>query len=179
MSKYVYFIRPVGQPQGNTKIGCSDAPENRLSTLMAWSPVPLEIVHTVEGDFDLEARIHGRFMAWHSHREWFYWSQDLENFICQLRAGVPVENATDWAGYGKVKKPRAGWTKEHSERRSYHTRVYHTNKKIRIQTGQAYNVPPEVERILARWSGAGRTTPTRPTDSEFAALDAFIARKPA
>ena len=82
----VYFIRPVGA-EGPVKIGCSFAPEGRLSSLMTWSPFPLEIVASVAGDLNLERRFHHRFAHLYSHREWFRAAPELSATIAAIQAG--------------------------------------------------------------------------------------------
>ena len=53
----VYFVRPVGM-RGPIKIGCSKLPENRIKSLMVWSPFELEIAVAIPGNFKLEKAIH-------------------------------------------------------------------------------------------------------------------------
>lgn len=60
MSRFVYFVRPIGQ-EGPVKIGCSEFPVNRMLALMTWAPVPLEIAFLFPGNFDLERRINCAF----------------------------------------------------------------------------------------------------------------------
>lgn len=83
----VYFVRRA-DGVGPVKIGCSEHPEGRLSTLMTWSPYPLAIVATIPGDEKLERRFHALFADSHSHREWFLPSQELEAVLTAIRAGV-------------------------------------------------------------------------------------------
>lgn len=91
----VYFIRPIGM-QGPIKIGCSISPDGRRTALDNWSPFPLEIVAQIEGDFELEHRFHAHFQAHHERREWFTWSQDIEDAITAINAGVfDVETLPD------------------------------------------------------------------------------------
>lgn len=54
-ASFVYFVKPVGQ-DGPVKIGFSETPIDRLSTLMTWSPIPLEIAIAIPGDRELEGR---------------------------------------------------------------------------------------------------------------------------
>lgn len=59
--KSIYFIRPVGQ-RGPIKIGCSYLPLDRLRGLCQWSPLPLEVVATCDGQHHgVERRLHLMF----------------------------------------------------------------------------------------------------------------------
>src|SRR3546814_7865437 len=78
--KRVYFIRPIGQA-GPVKIGCSVGPNKRRHELETWSPVPLEIVAEIDGGFVIERRFHAKFHDTHERREWFTWSQGLDDTI--------------------------------------------------------------------------------------------------
>ncbi|MED5538666.1 MAG: GIY-YIG nuclease family protein [Pseudomonadota bacterium] len=83
----VYFIRPVGM-DGPIKIGCSNLPDKRLKAMSYWSPVPLEILATINGDEKLEQRFHAAFESDRSHGEWFAASAELLAAIEQIKAGV-------------------------------------------------------------------------------------------
>lgn len=83
---YVYFARFVGG-FGPVKIGCTGWPEFRLAGLMQWSPYPLEISATIPGNEALEWRFHAKFVAQHSHREWFHPSKELDDVIAQVKRG--------------------------------------------------------------------------------------------
>src|SRR3546814_4337127 len=85
--KRVYFIRPIGQA-GPVKIGCSVGPNKRRHELETWSPVPLEIVAEIDGGFDIERRFHAKFQDTHERREWFTWSQGLDDTITAINAGA-------------------------------------------------------------------------------------------
>lgn len=87
--KRVYFLRPVGLP-GPVKIGCSIAPEGRLATIAAWSPIRLEIVAIVDGGHELEVALHKRFAHLALHGEWFGVDADLQAVIDQAIAGEPI-----------------------------------------------------------------------------------------
>lgn len=75
----IYFIRPVGQ-DGPIKVGYSNHIERRLAEIGKWSPVPLEIVATLEvpdsgslyaAPARLERRFHLRYSEYRLHHEWF------------------------------------------------------------------------------------------------------------
>lgn len=81
----VYFIKPIGF-EGPIKIGVSLAPEQRADQLACWSPFPLEIVATINGDLKIERRFHGRFADDHLGHEWFKTTPDLLAVIAEIQA---------------------------------------------------------------------------------------------
>src|SRR3546814_2529964 len=85
--RFVYFIKPVGMG-GPVKIGCSYSPDARRNTLDTWSPFALEVVATIKGDEEMERRFHAKFQDTHERREWFTWSQGLEDTKAAIRAGT-------------------------------------------------------------------------------------------
>lgn len=84
---HVYFLRPIGV-DGPIKIGCSMWPEERLTTIASWSPIPLELAARLPGNMKLEGRFHARFAEYHSHGEWFRACPDLLSAIERIRAGT-------------------------------------------------------------------------------------------
>jgi hypothetical protein len=88
VKRRVYFIRPIGMPQGPVKIGCSCWPDGRRQTLAAWAPYPLEIIAEIDGSLQIERRFHAKFADQHSHREWFTWSPELQTVIDSVAAGT-------------------------------------------------------------------------------------------
>lgn len=84
--RFVYFLRPVGQ-RGPVKIGTSSDPIGRLASCMRWSPVPLEVIATIPGGFDLEVRFHTLFQDDHSHGEWFHGSERMEQVVAAINSG--------------------------------------------------------------------------------------------
>jgi len=124
MTSLVYFMKPIGQP-GPIKIGHSKHTEGRLTTMMAWSPVRLEIIATVAGSYELEKRLHESFAYAHSHGEWFHAVDELVNGINALALGTPIEQAFDiQRKTGSIRKnqPRimARFTPQYRQRLSYH-----------------------------------------------------------
>lgn len=87
--KRVYILRPVGLP-GPVKIGCSKAPEARLATIAAWSPIRLEIVAIINGGHELEVALHKRFARLALHGEWFGVDAELQAVIDKAAAGEPI-----------------------------------------------------------------------------------------
>lgn len=83
----VYFIRPIGM-DGPVKIGCSISPTGRRETLETWSPYPLEIIAEIAGDFLIERRFHAHFADTYQRREWFGWSERIEQVVAAINAGT-------------------------------------------------------------------------------------------
>lgn len=80
----VYFIQSVAG--GPIKIGCSDAPEARLSQLQTGSPFKLEIVGVVpDGGRKLEGELHKKFAGSRSHGEWFFPTPELVTYVAPWR----------------------------------------------------------------------------------------------
>ena len=85
--KQVYFIKPIGMA-GPVKIGGSCHPDKRVGSLADWSPFPLEVIATIEGDYVTERRFHALFEAFHYHREWFHGHADIFAAVAQINAGA-------------------------------------------------------------------------------------------
>lgn len=64
----VYFIRG---DVGGIKIGASHDPQGRLVDFQRCSPIPIALVATAPGGYDLEREYHKRFAAHRLHGEWF------------------------------------------------------------------------------------------------------------
>ena len=84
--KLVYFMRPEGF-DGPVKIGCTKDLPGRLRSAACWSPFPLEVIATIEGDYDLEHRFHALFAADHDRLEWFRWSNEMSAVVAAINAG--------------------------------------------------------------------------------------------
>lgn len=82
--RYVYFLAPVGG--GLIKIGCAKEPRVRLRGMIAWSPVPLEILTCAPGNFFDERKLHSMFFEHHSHSEWFRPCPELLALIARIKA---------------------------------------------------------------------------------------------
>ena len=131
MTGFVYFIRPVGA-EGPIKIGFSQSPVNRLSTLMAWSPFPLEIITAFEGCLSVETAIHNRFGHLHSHKEWFAVNHELLDFIEKIKGGTDWRKATDFKIYSPIKRNPVGRAAANQAQRevfSLQQRVWWARKK--------------------------------------------------
>lgn len=76
---YIYFI---GSPcQNLVKIGLSNNPKSRLSSIKSGSSVPLKLIAFGEGDKHDERKLHNVFLEYHSHLEWFHFSGRLAELI--------------------------------------------------------------------------------------------------
>lgn len=69
--KRIYFIKPIGLP-GPIKIGASVNFYGRLDQINLWSPIPLELIGTIEGQHEDELFLHQSLFDSHSHGEWFF-----------------------------------------------------------------------------------------------------------
>jgi hypothetical protein len=175
--RHVYFLRPVGQP-GPVKIGCSEAPKERLQTFMTWSPFPLEIAAFTPGWRSEESCLQSMFAADHSHGEWFHASERLTALIEAVAEGVPLDNLLDrsvarvnFANY--VVRANPEWRRW----KSYAVRMTYAFRRLRTD-GAEYDEPDRAAEILDRWQGwDGRVlgAPTAPSAEEIAYLDAVLA----
>lgn len=69
MEDLVYVI---GTPQSQiAKVGVSNTPARRLRQIQSMSPLPLQILWTCTGGYDLERRLHAYLRPYRSHGEWF------------------------------------------------------------------------------------------------------------
>lgn len=172
---YVYFIRPVGA-EGPVKIGCSQCPLERLSGLMDWSPVPLEVVATIPGYFDLERNIQECFLDQRSHREWFHASARLTELMEALRGGAKISDVLDL----NDRRGRIGNGRVYTDAHRLYLSYVHRLSKIgsrRCYANYHVSQPEDVRKIISRWSGWGQR-PRRqqvPTPEEFARLDEVLA----
>ncbi|WP_158809640.1 GIY-YIG nuclease family protein [Beijerinckia sp. L45] len=108
-TRSIYLIKPVGM-DGPIKIGCSHLPPKRLSELMHWSPVALEIVASFAGSTALEANLHSCLARSHSHKEWFFATNEVRQFIANILAGEPAEVAIDLGDKKGAPQRRSQWT---------------------------------------------------------------------
>ena len=174
--RYVYFIKPVGM-DGPIKIGCSRVPVERLASLETWSPVPLELIVTLPGDFKLERNIHDCFADAHSHREWFKATPKLVAAISALRAGRPLAQAIDLSvRVGSINGNRkgqggAGWSETTRRYMSLLHRMRFAVKRAKEATGRdAYLLPPDLSDLFNELRG-GRML----TAEEFGRFDEVVS----
>lgn len=174
---FIYFLRPVGQV-GPIKIGCSSHPQARLDALMTWAPIPLEIIATVPGDFNLEKNIHECFAADFSHHEWFHASDRVVEFVGKVAAGVPVHEAVDLTKRTKILNGKHD--PKVKLRTSYSQKFSWAGRKVNKAKRDAYYVAPaDVQRILERWAGWNPSVDyveqRDPSPAEFVRLDEVLA----
>lgn len=179
---FVYFLRPVGQ-DGPIKIGCSRTPHARLSTYMSWSPLDLEIVATVKGDLELEARLHSRFHAAHRRNEWFDPAPDLVAAVEALQRGEPIERAVDFAvDSGSIRKGKKRQiSPEAKECAKWALRVANKTRWAGAKINDHLLVPGHISNIIQRWRGEYQRPETRirPSAAEFEQLEKYVAGLPA
>jgi len=108
MKRYIYFVKPVGQ-DGPIKIGCTRHLSARIAQLDGMSPVPLELIASAEGDFDLERHLHSMFASTHVRGEWFAPSAALTQIISDVVAGVPLPVPSGGAGRIRSLASVRGW----------------------------------------------------------------------
>jgi hypothetical protein len=139
----VYFIKPIGM-DGPIKIGCSISPDNRKRTLETWSPFPLEIVATIEGDFRIERQFHGRHLASHKSHEWFETTDLLLADIAAINAGLfDLACLPKPHKLGNTGKPRKGhkWTEAQKRNVRLHNAIRRASKASGLVNPYPFNDP--------------------------------------
>ena len=84
----IYFIK---SPDGPIKIGTTIRLSERLKELVAEHGEGLEVLAVVDGSFDDERELHGRFAHLRRVGEWFEPGDDLVGFI--VAEGKPWDEA--------------------------------------------------------------------------------------
>lgn len=179
-SAYIYFIKPVGL-DGPIKIGCSGIPEDRLVSLAAWSPFPLEVIGKTPGTLKDEGFLHRCFSEYHSHHEWFYFTPALGEIITKILASS-IDEVRGSLILGKsIRKPRAKRperTESQKLEALFVKRIKATQKRLRIANyhGAWYN-PRDVAGIMSRWSGNSyrQIKAIHPTDAEITRLEEYLS----
>lgn len=168
---WVYFIRRA-DGVGPVKIGCSQRPEDRLSSFLQWSPYPLAIVAKMLGDEGLERRFHALFRVQHSHREWFRPSPALDLTIAQIVAGAFDLDSLPPPQIVTVTKGGMRISEESRLSMSWTHRLHWLRKR-------GVEIPPLVATAAFRW-GAGKYyhdyDPHNPADREV--VEAFLENHP-
>jgi len=88
----VYFIKPAKLRY--VKIGITKGLAQRLYELQHGCPEKLDVLLTLPGWVEMEARLHYAFIRHHSHGEWFRLARPIEQFI--EMAKDPEFVAADW-----------------------------------------------------------------------------------
>ena len=86
-NQVVYLIQ--GVRGGACKVGTTTSIQDRLMSLEAGSPVPLEVVSTIPGTHRLESEIHAKLAPWRSHGEWFWPTDEASEVLAAADAGRP------------------------------------------------------------------------------------------
>lgn len=173
--KYVYFLKPKNM-DGPIKIGCSDAPINRLMTFAVWSPFPLELIGSVPGKYQDEQFLHQCFYDVHSHLEWFHSTPLLREIVAKIIAGGSVDVVREIiAPKGSVRKKAHRYYSDAKRcYMSYSARVRNATRRLRIDTVEQiiiHDEPNEIRIILEMMQDQDRI----PSAAERARLDQFLA----
>lgn len=79
----IYFLACAAT--GSVKIGYTrGAVADRIDDILPCSPLPLELVATVEGSARLEAALHAEFDALRLHNEWFRLEGELRVLVRRI-----------------------------------------------------------------------------------------------
>lgn len=115
----VYFIRGIDNT-GPVKIGWSNSPQRRLSQIQKMSPVPLEILLTIDNcKRDYEKVIHRYFFEFKIRGEWFRGEKRLMEFIenpIEIAEKIKVRETKEAQS---TKKERGEWSKVTGMKISY------------------------------------------------------------
>jgi hypothetical protein len=185
-SMLVYFMKPKGR-KGPIKIGCSSGPEQRLETLSAWSPYPLEIVGTVPGGFPDESFLHRCLADDHLHREWFKATPRVIGVMQKVLEARGVETVkSEMAPAGTIRKNiRRKRTENVKLRFSYSRKVSFCEDRTRKIQRDRWKAPDDIHRILNTWRGYRywnedkkefvRVPPTAPSGDQLKQIDRYLA----
>ncbi len=167
----VYFIKPEGM-DGPVKIGCSTAPERRVSELNTWVPFRLELVACAPGEMDMEKRVHYLFAATRLRGEWFNASLALAAFIEHVAAHGALPDVPRLPE--KSVEPAELRPVDLDARRAKATATRLLNRAQVYAFGwwERPPFPPHIQKIKDRLPG-GESDP--PSASEWAAIDEYCA----
>lgn len=104
----VYFI--FFEELRVVKIGYTNNIQNRFKNLRVAIPGNLEILGVISGDTVLEKKLHRAFRKYKMRGEWFFYSQELKNYIEEHAEKVTVESKKPTKKKNKKKLPR--WAKD-------------------------------------------------------------------
>lgn len=173
VTSLVYFIKPIGL-DGPIKIGCSNAPINRLQGLGSWSPFPLEIIGAVTGTLKDENFLHRCFADTHSHHEWFRSSPALRIAIATILSSGTIDSIRETHfPTGSIRTlPQRRRTPDTRRHMSYSVRISWAEKRLRKATGNdgAWHAPDDVHAIMQSWY---RSKALPPVDASR--LDEYLA----
>ncbi len=80
---FIYFIR--AKDNGLIKIGCTYDLKERFSQINNNSPVELELLGAINGNVEIEKRLHKRFGEYRIKGEWFKPEKKLMNYINRVK----------------------------------------------------------------------------------------------
>lgn len=86
----IYFIR--NGDSGGIKIGVSDDPKTRLSSLQVGAENELELLCVINGDSNKEKELHQQFKTEQIRGEWFNPSERLLAFIKENKKSKAINN---------------------------------------------------------------------------------------
>lgn len=100
----IYFIRPVGLP-GPVKVGFTkrDA-ATRMKDMQCGSPLELEVWAFFPGDTSDEYAIHYHLIDSHSHGEWFFYTDKMENLVENLKNDINILQAMPTYSCSPIRK---------------------------------------------------------------------------
>lgn len=104
MQDTLYVIGP--EASNTVKIGVSEALTRRLRQIQMMSPVPLAILWSTPGSYDLEGYLHDRFAEYRSHGEWFTFPSWM-SAVDSVRNTVSALQFADGEGSGSSFWPGA------------------------------------------------------------------------
>lgn len=125
---HVYFVRRA-DGEGPVKIGCSQGPMTRLAQFTYWVPYPLALVAQLPGDEGLERRFHAKFLAQHTHSEWFRPSAELNAVIAEIVAGTFDPSTLPEGVRLRPLQPPRRWTNQQRHNASLRARINMIRKK--------------------------------------------------
>ncbi len=112
----IYFIFSPQDPRSLVKIGYTGGPiEVRLKALQTSNPFRLCLIMAIEGDCDVESRLHRRFRNSKCHGEWFFPTEELRQFIRETLGGYLEEEMKDTLAQPEKMRQVSGileWTPE-------------------------------------------------------------------
>lgn len=126
--KNVYFIQE-GENRA-IKIGSADDVNKRIKELQTGNSDELTLLHATTGGFTLETHLRKRFKKYHKRGEWYYSSEELLNFINELKEEdeyngqiLPIVKYLEEKGFDLKKEEwetitllsRGGWLKNKDE----------------------------------------------------------------
>lgn len=92
----VYFL----QTDHYVKIGFSETPQKRISSIQVSLPTKLRVLMIIKGGRKLEKQLHKRFAHLRSNGEWFKINEEIEDYLAEME-----DQDLKWDfGYGDPKK---------------------------------------------------------------------------